>query len=40
VVSAINFTAIFALDRKPILLSAGVEGAVFAYILIEHLKYF
>ena len=39
-VGAKYFGAILAFDRKPVFLFAGIEGAVLAYILIEHLKYF
>ena len=39
-VSTIYLFAIFASDGEPVFLFAGVEGAVFTYVLIEHLKYF
>ena len=38
VVCAVDFAAVFALDGKPVFLLTDLEGAVFAYILIEHLK--
>ena len=39
-VSTKYFGAVFAFDREPVFLLASFKGAVFAYILIEHLKYF
>ena len=39
-VSAKYFGAVLAFDREPVFLLASFKGAVFAYILIEHLKYF
>jgi len=38
VVSAVYFSAVLALDGQPVLLFTDIDGAVFAYILIEHLK--
>jgi hypothetical protein len=38
VVSAEYFSTVLALDGQPVLLFTDVDGAVFAYILIEHLK--
>jgi len=38
VVGAVYFAAVLALDGEPVLLFADIDGAVLAYILIEHLK--
>ena len=39
-ICAINFFAVFALNGHPIFLVAGVVGAMFADIVVEHLKLF
>ena len=39
-VSTVDVFAIFASDRKPILLFTCFEGAVFTYVLIEHFELF
>lgn len=38
VVGTVDLCAVFASDGQPIFLLADLEAAVFAYVLIEHLK--